>query len=193
MNNQKRYDLDAMSSSADSTQTGGTMPPSGIAAISAQISDIQAKIQKVNETVDLYKKELDYINPRFETVNGRVCKKRGKSYRGWVDVSGVYWCADDSDRGNKSATANKTTYDNYIASAPNLLKGYEAQLLTLQASLDKLSQSDPAVIQAQGAAQAALQSAKSKSNTWKIIGISVAGVILIVGIVYAIKKFKSKA
>lgn len=193
MNNQKRYDLDAMSSSADSTQTGGTMPPSGIAAISAQISDIQAKIQKVNENVDANKKTLDYINPIFATVNGRVCTKSGKSYRGWVDGSGVYWCADDSDRINKEQTLKRTELTNYNNSAPNLLKGYEAQLLTLQSSLAALSQSDPAVIQAQGQVQAALDSAKSTSNTWKIIGLSVAGVILIVGIVFAIKKFKSKA
>lgn len=139
------------------------------------------------------KKTLDYINPIFATVNGRVCTKSGKSYRGWVDGSGVYWCADDSDRINKEQTLKRTELTNYNNSAPNLLKAYEAQLLTLQSSLAALSQSDPAVLQAQGQVQAALDSAKSTSNTWKIIGLSVAGVILIVGIVFAIKKFKSKA
>lgn len=158
-------------SSADST--GAQATPASVQNIVAQINSINEQITKTTAEKNAFQANIDVLKNKMEmAVCLRDCKKGNEP---WVDVNGVCWCASDSTSARRDAAQKIALAPAAIKTYDDKIAGLNAQLKTLNDSLPSLAKSDPSVIAANAAAEAAIVkaqgSSKAKLILWGTVGM----------------------
>lgn len=146
----------------------------------ASVASLTKQLQ--DATAELQKQEAIYNDNK---VYWDACKFQSKAFKkaGFYH-NGVY---ADSDCKNARDRMN---------AAAGKIAAIKKQIEELKIAIDKIGATDPAVIAAKGAAEAAIRSAESTgaatASRTKTIGWAIAGTIVLVGIFWGIAKLRKK-